>query len=323
VSALAERLEDDSSGQNELILSFGDLTQPCATPHGARPHGSTVSVFRSLLDQLAQLSERRDGSEQLELQAVFTHASFCTEEVDTEAAVRQVLAEAHVNLVASWGALTMHHIEDLPWHPEAAAFPLYKGEFQKALKTSRVRPRAPLEPPRSRAPGPPESFLEALAHSAQHRSASFVRGKRTNAGPGDCAVARVFQGLLGLATSLPAAVAAFDPQVIFAKHPAPPASAAPASAPAFTGRILGRSPFLFPPPPPPAANEQGAVGPVAGGPGGRAAHPSAGTGGAAQTSLQAGTAGEKPAKQYGEGSWIGGERAALAYLDHLLFGTKP
>ena len=124
---------------------------------------------------------------------------------------RQVLADAHVKLVTSWGGLTMHHIEDLPWQPAAPAFPLYKGEFQKALKTSRVRPRAPLDPPRNRARGPPESFLEALTRSCPHRSASFVRGKRAGAGEGECAVARVFQGLLGLPTDLPAAVAAFDP----------------------------------------------------------------------------------------------------------------
>ena len=304
VISLARSIEKESGGKNELVISYDLQALEAAataaslkeTPGHAysRHYASTVGVFSSLL---SHLSTGR-ASEELELQAVFTHASCCTEEVETERQVRCVLTgapesigeacqgTARPELVIAWGGLTMHHVQDLPWKPSDIAFPLYKGEFQKALKANRVRPRSPVETPCRWAPGP-DRLLHGFSE-ASPRLAAFVRTtKDTKRAASGCAVTDVFRVLLGLEADLHDSVAAFDPVALLPDN----AKAQPAR-PHEPLPLLGRSPFMYPPPTPSLC---------------------------ASATDQIG--GSAPDARAVVGSWFGGEQCALAYLEYLLFET--
>jgi len=110
--------------------------------------------------------------------SVFAHREFCDEELRTEAAVRAVLDRHGARLETSWGALTVHHIDDLGFDPSnPAEMPMFKGEFNGLAKRRPIREVLPvpqLRPPPALEPS--EIGLEAVA-------AAFSQGPQ--AGPPD------------------------------------------------------------------------------------------------------------------------------------------
>jgi deoxyribodipyrimidine photolyase len=69
---------------------------------------------------------------------IFTHADFCTEEMQTTRSVQQrVDAHARWNLMLLWGGLSVHHIDDLGF--DVPDMPVYKGEFNRAAKKRPIR----------------------------------------------------------------------------------------------------------------------------------------------------------------------------------------
>eukprot|EP00928_Gymnodinium_smaydae_P027897 TRINITY_DN21428_c0_g2_i2.p1 TRINITY_DN21428_c0_g2~~TRINITY_DN21428_c0_g2_i2.p1 ORF type:complete len:624 (-),score=65.22 TRINITY_DN21428_c0_g2_i2:104-1975(-) len=83
---------------------------------------------------------------------VFAHREFCDEEIRTEMAVRKALTARGAELSTHWGALTVHHIDDLGFDPaDPAQMPMYKGEFNSAAKKRPIREVLPIptlrEPP--------------------------------------------------------------------------------------------------------------------------------------------------------------------------------
>jgi deoxyribodipyrimidine photo-lyase len=82
---------------------------------------------------------------QIPVASVFAHREFCDEELQTEAAVRQVLKANDAVLETCWGGLTVHHIDDLGFDPsDPEQMPWYKGEFQRAAKRRPVREALPI-----------------------------------------------------------------------------------------------------------------------------------------------------------------------------------
>ncbi|CAJ1350469.1 unnamed protein product [Effrenium voratum] len=105
-------------------------------------------VVKAVQDPAEYFSEL---CERLAVAKVFAHREFCDEELQTEAAVRAALARHGAELDTCWGALTVHHIDDLGFDAsDRKQMPLYKGEFQKAAKWRPIRevlPIPPLRPP--------------------------------------------------------------------------------------------------------------------------------------------------------------------------------
>ncbi|CAJ1439427.1 unnamed protein product [Effrenium voratum] len=105
-------------------------------------------VVKAVQDPAEYFSEL---CERLAVAKVFAHREFCDEELQTEAAVRAALARHGAELETCWGALTVHHIDDLGFDAsDRKQMPLYKGEFQKAAKWRPIRevlPIPPLRPP--------------------------------------------------------------------------------------------------------------------------------------------------------------------------------
>ncbi|CAK8989385.1 unnamed protein product [Durusdinium trenchii] len=78
--------------------------------------------------------------EQLPILRVYAHQEFCDEELQIEASVRRVLAQHGAELCTYWGALTVHHIDDLGFDArDRNQMPWYKGEFQRAAKRRPIR----------------------------------------------------------------------------------------------------------------------------------------------------------------------------------------
>ncbi|CAK9116642.1 unnamed protein product [Durusdinium trenchii] len=81
--------------------------------------------------------------EQLPILRVYAHQEFCDEELQIEASVRRVLAQHGAELCTYWGALTVHHIDDLGFDArDRNQMPWYKGEFQRAAKRRPIREAA-------------------------------------------------------------------------------------------------------------------------------------------------------------------------------------
>jgi len=134
---------------------------------GEYHYSSTGAIFQKLVDALA-----RQG---IRVRTVFAHASFAEEELRTEEEVRAVLAKRDVELHTSWGGLTVHHVDDVPF--TVACMPIYKGEFQRSVKRCKVRPPCPA--PASLAPPPSfDGYGFTLARDA-------------------AALRRLFDGMLG------------------------------------------------------------------------------------------------------------------------------
>ena len=77
---------------------------------------------------------------------VFAHSEFCSEEMESEKALREVLrsigssSAVPCELKTFWGGLTVHHKEDLERHGMAGAnFPLFKGQYNSGAKKCGVR----------------------------------------------------------------------------------------------------------------------------------------------------------------------------------------
>ena len=84
---------------------------------------------------------------------IFAHSEVCSEELQTEESVRQALETVssscgvHCELQTYWGALTLHHVEDLARHGMSGAnFPLFKGQYNSGVKKCGVR--SPVEMPK-------------------------------------------------------------------------------------------------------------------------------------------------------------------------------
>ena len=268
-------------GRNELIVGIGAAAWGGAAA-GQQHYASVVSVFEHLLQSLhARQGLFSDPECRFELRAVYAHASFSTEELETEALVRRALSQNPMQCCpvhTFWGGLTMHHPEDLPWTEDrptggaaqpwmAPNFPLFKGEFQKALKQHRVHVRQPFD-------------------AAPSMVGEFPGLENTQSGPvawicvgaGGGVVQQLFAELLGLpqGETLEQRIQAFDPATL---PLAGPAREAESEAKGWGSLpLLGRSTFLYAPP----LTEE------------RTCH--------------------LP-------TWPAGETAALAYLEHLFFQT--
>ena len=72
---------------------------------------------------------------------VYAHADFCTEELSTTCTAERKLKDVGIALKTFWGALTVHHIDDLGF--DLASMPEYKGEFNRAAKKIPIRPVLP------------------------------------------------------------------------------------------------------------------------------------------------------------------------------------
>lgn len=107
----------------------------------------------------------------LQVGSVFTHREFCDEELRTEASVRRVLEARGVKLETLWGALTVHHIDDLGFDPaDPQQMPMYKGEFNGIAKKSPVRQVLPIPSLR------PPPALDDNEHGSDALSAAFAAG---------------------------------------------------------------------------------------------------------------------------------------------------
>lgn len=103
--------------------------------------------------------------------SVFAHSEFCDEELKAEADVRSTLAHYGAKLETFWGALTLHHIDDLGFNPaDPAEMPMYKGEFNGIAKKRPIRAVLPIPPLRSPPP------LEAPEHGFDAVEAAFSLG---------------------------------------------------------------------------------------------------------------------------------------------------
>lgn len=93
--------------------------------------------------------------EQIPVSGVYAHREFCEEELETEAAVRRALSACGAELHTFWGALTVHHIDDLGFDARSRSeMPMYKGEFQRAAKRRPIREVLPIPTLRK----PPENY---------------------------------------------------------------------------------------------------------------------------------------------------------------------
>lgn len=98
-----------------------------------------VEAVEDPTDFFATLCDR------ISIRAVFAHQEFCDEELQTEAAVRRVLEGRGATLETFWGALTVHHIDDLGFDArDRREMPMYKGEFQRAAKRRPIREVLPI-----------------------------------------------------------------------------------------------------------------------------------------------------------------------------------
>lgn len=78
--------------------------------------------------------------ERFNLDTVYAHSEFCDEEIQTEAQVRKTLEEHGAKLQTYWGALTVHHIDDLGFNArDPKEMPEFKGQFNSAAKRRPVR----------------------------------------------------------------------------------------------------------------------------------------------------------------------------------------
>jgi len=83
--------------------------------------------------------------EEVPVRSVFCHEDFCDEELQVQASVRRTLRRSGATLECFWGALTVHHIDDLGFDArDRHQMPMYKGEFQRAAKRRPIREVLPI-----------------------------------------------------------------------------------------------------------------------------------------------------------------------------------
>eukprot|EP00913_Durusdinium_trenchii_P007269 g6833.t1 len=116
------------------ILPFGSRRQDLSERLQERGQHLVVRAVEDPAEFFASLCE------QLPILRVYAHQEFCDEELQIEASVRRVLAQHGAELCTYWGALTVHHIDDLGFDArDRNQMPWYKGEFQRAAKRRPIR----------------------------------------------------------------------------------------------------------------------------------------------------------------------------------------
>ena len=117
----------------------------------ARGHSLDVECGQDFSEVVLDVVKRHRNSEsEFSSVAVYTHSDFCTEEIKSTHRAERALEVAGISFKTFWGALTVHHIDDLGF--DIKHMPEYKGEFNRAAKKRPIRPVLPM--PQSFKPSP-------------------------------------------------------------------------------------------------------------------------------------------------------------------------